>query len=176
MNKKLVVISFLMYLIILIWIVFFKVNIVDWINASINLMKEYSIVERFKKGLNIINEYKVWKVKSYVLNILILIPFPGYLKLLCRYLNDFSLFLFGVFLTLTIELIQLFLPFCGFALEDILCNSIGVIVGILFIKIFKHEFKLCELDKLLIGNIILFLPICLFAIINTIINFEVYII
>lgn len=176
MNKKLVVFSFSIYLIILIWIIFFKVNIIDWINASINLMAKYSIFERFKKGIIPFYGFKLWKVKAYILNILIFIPFPIYLKMIYKNATISSFFIAGLLTTIIIELIQLYLPFCGFAVEDIICNSTGVLIGIIIIKLFKHKFSFSEINNLVFGSVIFMLPICLYAIIKTIINFEVYII
>jgi glycopeptide antibiotics resistance protein len=56
-----------------------------------------------------------------------------------RGVGYFIVAIVGAGLSLSIELIQAYLPARDFSLTDVICNSIGTILGIVTFQIFRKE-------------------------------------
>lgn len=172
--KNKLLLSFILYLIILIWLVIFKANIKDWILNTINFMSKMTYKERIMYGLIPFKTFKLWKMKAYILNVIVFILFPIYLKMIFNNLSNKFVLLMGLICTLIIEITQIFLPFCGFAVEDIICNFLGVIIGIIIYHKLIKIIKIVNID--FINNTLLFMYILIvtYALTNTLINYNIY--
>ncbi len=170
--KKLLWCSFISYLIIIVWLIYFKANIGEWINNTVNFFQNMNFIDKIRYGIIPFEHYKLWKVKAYLLNVLIFIPFFVYLKLLGLKDKKFILLLL-ILIPILIEVIQLFIPYCGFAGEDIICNMLGMGIG-LYLARYILKINDSVINKLTIISLIMLLPIVIYAVSNTIININLY--
>ncbi len=172
-NRKLLIWSFLSYLMILIWLIYFKANIGEWINNTKTFFEGMSLLSKIRYGIIPFEHFKLWKVKSYLLNVLIFIPFFIYFEFIkSKRNNSLQLFLLLI-IPIFIEVMQLFIPFCGFAVEDIICNMLGMYIGLIIAK-YVNKINPAIINRLTIGSLIILLPLTIYGIINTIINFNLY--
>lgn len=173
LNRKILIISFISYIVIIIWLVYFKANISEWVINTKNFFLGMSLFSKIRYGIIPFEHFRLWKVKSYLLNVLIFIPFFIYLKLLKPNISKNMLLFLLIIIPILIEVFQLFIPFCGFAVEDIICNMMGLFFGLIIIQVIKkHNYLL--VNRLAIASLVVLVPIAVYAIINTIINFKIY--
>ena len=180
-------IIFIIYIGLIIWIVMFKCNLIDSMNDAYIFLKDMSIKERilvfstpFKNYfMESINSPKYVFTEDDLLNVIIFIPMGLYLSYFItnrKFLKSL-LITFGV--SLFFELFQLFTVIGSFTIQDLMTNVIGGIIGYLVYKLIfiKKESKqrTTILNVISIIGIIVFVPILLYGIINTIKHFDFYI-
>ena len=170
----LTIISFVLYILIFIWIVYLKSNQESWILATYNLFKDMPLIERFKYDLIPFSNTSMMRTRSNYYNVLIFIPIPIYLKIIFNKIKYNHLLLLGLILTLFIEFSQLFIPFCGFATEDIICNFIGSVTGVIIYHLFLKKNSELENKIISIAMLYIILPIFIYALINTINHIDAY--
>ena len=175
-NKPLLYVSFIFYLIILIWITIFKLNMLSALGNSLNKMIYLNAYERF------MNQFMVYSISfdgldflEIILNILIFVPFTLFLPLLFNKI-DFKrdIMLTFIFFSL-IETFQLVVGLGGFEFLDIATNMIGGCLGCFIFK----SLKPCTSNKIInfisLTITIIFLPVVLYAIVNTAIHYDYYV-
>lgn len=168
------IISFITYILLFIWVIFLKCNVESWINATYNLFKPMTLKERFLYDIIPFINKSYMRMRSNVYNVFLFIPIPFYIKLLMNNCSDSRIILLGIFISLFVEMLQLFIPFCAFATEDIICNSFGNLVGLLIYNAFFKKYAELENKLLLVCYSFVFLPIVCYAIYNTINNYHIY--
>ena len=172
--NELLIISFVVYILIFIWIVYFKCNVESWINLTIDLFKEMAIKDKIIYGLIPFQGSSIMEIRSNIYNVIIFIPLPIFIKTIFEKLNYFKLTIICLTVTTIIEFSQLFIPYCAYATEDIICNFIGGVIGILFFKYLLNNNSNYEIKLTLIMFVLFLLPVFVFAIINTISSLEIY--
>lgn len=184
--KIISIILFTLYIGLLIWIVMFKCNLINSIQLSYEYLKDMTIKER----LNVFNiPFKNYFPESIdapeylfnsddLLNIIIFIPLGLYIAYFSKKFKFIKVFILTLLISLFFELFQLFSLIGSFAVQDFITNITGGLIGyivykLIFIKGLQPK-KILILNILSILLIILFIPILLYAIKNTISNIDIY--
>lgn len=142
-NKiSIVKILFSIYFVLLVWIILFKLSF------SINDL------DRFR-SINLIpfcyDSNVSFHLSEVIKNILIFIPFGIYLKIMR--INNKKSILIGFVSSLVLEILQYILKVGASDITDIITNTLGTIIGVLFYivleKIFKNTNKLNKVLQIL---------------------------
>lgn len=161
------------YLTLLIWVIGLKFNS-SWLPALGKEMRSYEIISRIDFS-PLITNYGV--MIGFLLNILIYIPMGVLLQIFFPRKSWYGLNGLIVFLTsLAYELSQLFTGFGGCSIKDIFANTLGGCIGILFYVYNKEQVTVKKINIILSTVIVLFLPVAIYAVINTMIHWYLYII
>lgn len=180
-------IIFIIYIGLIIWIIMFKCNLIDSMNDAYIFLKDMSIKERILVFSTPFKNYFMESVNSpkYVfneddlLNVIIFIPMGLYLSYFIKNKKFLKALLITFGVSLFFELFQLFTVIGSFTIQDLMTNVIGGIIGYLVYKLIfiKKESKqrTTILNVISIIGIIVFVPILLYGIINTIKHFDFYI-
>lgn len=190
-NEKLLkifsIVIFICYFILLIWVVVFKCNYNSSMIKTYSYFSEMNLEERFKFFLVPFNDYfiepftqtRMNTFKDDILNIAIFIPLGLYVSYFIK--NKKFLKTLGIAFALSVafEMFQLFSLVGAFASKDLITNVLGAILGYLIFRlIYKKNngvIRLTILNVLSIFVVITFVPIAIFAIVNTIQDIEIYI-
>lgn len=170
-------ILFTLYLIILVWVVIFKCNIAISLTGGYLYLKTISIEERllayivpFKNGIT------NWSSDA-ILNVIIFIPMGLYASYFIKHKKFLLTLLISFGISLLLEVFQLFTLMGSFQSEDLIVNTLGGIIGYLIYRgIYKHTpIRICVFNIISLVVLIVIVPVVVYAIINTILNFELYI-
>ena len=168
-NKKLMYISLSIYILLLIWIVIFK-----WTNYQ---AAEESIITY--RHMDLYERYLVCKPKfrgidsiDLILNMLLFLPMGIFFVLLLK--RKYLTLLIGFIFTLSFEVSQFFTCIGMFSYSDILGNMLGCFIGYILYLFIKSIINKKIIDIVNIVIISIFSPLCIYAIIMTIINFNSY--
>ena len=190
-NEKLLkifsIVLFICYLILLIWIVVFKCNYNSSMLKTYCYFSQMNLEQRFKFFLVPFNDYfiepftqtRMNTFQDDMLNIAIFIPLGLYVSYFIK--NKKFLKTLGIvfILSATFEVFQLFSLVGAFASKDLITNLLGAILGYLIFRlIYKKNngiIRLTILNVLSIFAVITFVPIAIFAIVNTIQDIDIYI-
>ena len=172
-NYPLLIASFICFIIILIWALIFKLNMKAPILEQLNLLN-WNIFKRFSKPLEsplFLSERPI----NVILNFYIFIPLGIYLPLLFNKQNILRDSLIAISLILAIELFQLFSAIGTFELTDIFLNLIGFYFGSLIYSSLRAIVDSYSINIINLVIILIAIPISIYAITNTILNYELYI-
>ena len=168
-NKKLMYGSLVVYAILLVWVVVFK-----WTNYE---AAEHSIITFRHLGLS--DRYiacKPWfdtlDPIDILLNLILFLPMGLYFVLLLK--RKYLILIIGLILTIVFEVSQFFTCIGMFNYYDLLGNMLGCILGYILFLIFNRFVSKKIIDITNVVIISLFSPVCVYAIIMTIINFNSY--
>ena len=180
-------IIFIIYIILLVWVIVFKCNYVLSFDSTYQYFKNYTIQERIDFGLIPFADYFVGPfitqldtiIEDDILNVFVFMPLGMYLTLFLKNKRFIKVLLISITFSTLFELFQLFSLIGSFSTKDLITNTIGGILGYLIcLLIYKKEnsiLKIKILNILSIIVIILFIPVVLYAIINTIKHLDLYI-
>lgn len=190
-NEKILkifsIVLFICYLILLIWIVVFKCNYNTSMLKTYGYFSQMNIEQRFKFFLVPFNDYfiepftqtRMNTFQDDMLNIAIFIPLGLYLSYFIKNKKFLKTIGFTFALSATFEVFQLFSLVGAFASKDLITNLLGAILGYLIFRlIYKKNngvIRLTILNVLSIFAVITFVPIAIFAIVNTIQDIDIYI-
>lgn len=171
-NKKLMNISFALYLVLLIWVIIFKWTKYSVVISSINKWSPLSIAQRWQFGVST-GVFHNWQPLDFLMNAVVFLPLGIFYAQMFK--PKESVLFFALGLSATFEISQFFTCIGMFNIYDILANALGAIVGF---AIYLCLSKLYTSKTLDIINSIVIPPassIVVYAIWMTIANFEVYI-
>lgn len=183
--KLLSKIVFISYLLLLIWIVVFKCNLIFSLTQGYEYMKTLTISERIVMYLIPFEDYinspiyspLSTKLSDGFLNILIFIPLGLYLAFFIENKKFAKIIFISFGLSIIFEIFQLFSLIGSFQTEDLILNVLGSIIGFLFYKLlFKNQalrLKILNICSLVVIGVCI--PIIVYAVVNTIKNFDIYI-
>ena len=190
-NEKLLkifsIVLFICYLILLIWIVVFKCNYNSSMLKTYGYFSQMNLEQRFKFFLVPFNDYfiepftqtRMNTFQDDMLNIAIFIPLGLYTSYFIKNKKFLKTLGIAFILSATFEVFQLFSLVGAFASKDLITNLLGAILGYLIFRlIYKKNngvIRLTILNVLSIFAIITFVPIAIFAIVNTIQDIDIYI-
>ena len=175
-------ISLIIYLIILILTVMFKTFMPNSLIESYNFLSNFTLEERFFRGINLIEFYKIEYelgiiTKTIILDILnciIFIPFGILISNQIKKNKIIKSILLTLIISIFIETFQLITIIGSFMLNDLITNIIGGLIGsILYILITrkkKYNIYIILLSIFLLIELIL----VSYLLINLIINIDVY--
>lgn len=179
-SKALLYSTFTLYMVILVWIVIFKVNY-HWVTEIRHYYNGLTIAERLGKsiipGYTIIKAYRtagIAGLDQHFLNVLAFLP----LGILLPFFINKKPYLFTtvatVSLTLFFELEQLFSGIGSYDSSDLLTNTLGGIIGMLLYKVLFQKLSDRDLNYTSLVINIIATPIAVYAIVNTILHFDLY--
>ncbi|WP_324672904.1 VanZ family protein [Hymenobacter sp. GOD-10R] len=125
---------FVPYILVLSYIVFFarRRNVLIWHDELVNLIPIKLTVESFQS-----DAVNYWNFFSNLLgNIALFIPLPLFLISLFLLKNKFTIIFIGIFISLLIELVQFTWRIGVPDIDDVLLNTLGVVLGIILYKQF----------------------------------------
>lgn len=175
-NKKvftsLLIFSFALFLTILIWGVFFKVNNYKAIIKNYHKLEDLTFFERLTYN---IKPFHKFNKKDFILNILAFSPFGIYLPLIFKKHTHLKglLTCFGV--SLLVETTQLITIIGTFSTNDLIANTLGYVVGYFFFNHLVVKFSNKLINQFNMAIIAIASPIAVMAIINTVSNLTVYV-
>ena len=168
-NKKLMYISFAVYIILLIWVIIFKWSNYIAAQESIITFRKLNLMQRF---LACKRSFVGFDVTDIVLNTLLFLPMGLFFALLFK--KECFILLIGVACSLIFEISQFFTCIGMFNVFDLIGNVAGCAIGYVLFLIFKRIINKYFVD---ITNIIVVsfgAPLCVYAIVITIMNFHYY--
>ena len=160
--------SFVIYTLVLILSIMLKVFMVEDVCVSYNFLSNFTLEERFIRGINLLEfytiEYELGIIKRTIildlLNCLIFVPFGIFVAHFIKKQKILKTLLITLFVSIFIELFQLITIIGSFMLNDLITNVIGGIIGsilyILIIKSKKYNVYNILLSIFLIASLILF--------------------
>ncbi|MBQ8205873.1 MAG: VanZ family protein [Bacilli bacterium] len=168
-NKKLMYGSVIIYAILLIWAIVFKWTNYEAVEHSIYTFRHLQLYERY---LAIKPWSLTFDIVDIVLNMLLFLPLGLYFVLLLK--RKYLIIIFSVVLTLIFEVSQFFTCIGMFNIYDLLGNIMGCVLGYILFLIFNRYVSKFFIDVTNIVILSLLSPVCIYAIIITIINFNSY--
>jgi len=179
-NKKLLYIAFSIYVFLLVWIIALKFN-ASWIPEIGEYFRKMPLKERVGKNMipfrNMILAFKKGEYLQldYYMNVVIYIPLGIYLLLLLKFKHKYVITsVIIVVSSFMFEFIQLVTGFGGCDGTDFACNLIGGFIGIMLYLLLIKNLKNKVINIINLVVVILFSPIALYALINTLINIDLY--
>lgn len=161
------------YLTLLIWVIGLKYNS-SWLPSLGAEMRSHTIMSRINLK-PLITNYR--GLIHFLANILIYIPMGVLLQTIFPRKSWDRLNCLIVFLTsLVFELSQLFTGFGGCDILDLISNTLGGYIGILFYTYNKEITTAKKINIVQSTVIVLFLPIAIYAVVNTMKHWYLYII
>ena len=172
-NRALTISVLVFYVIILLWITILKCNQWTPIYEFRMTIGRMTVAERFSFATSRLT-LADGEITDMILNVFIFIPFGVLIPLLKGREAPILTTALALLSTLLIECLQLFLCFGLFTYSDLILNTAGAVLGIIiyskFVKRMKEEHINTAL-KILNG---FGAAISVFAIINTVLNIEIY--
>ena len=143
-NIKLINVLFIIYCVLLVWIILFKL--------SISISDIFGLDKI--RNINLIPFYYSYEVKGHfkevLENLLIFIPFGIYLKMLNK--NNKKVILYGFIFSLVLEISQFIFGLGATDITDVITNTSGTILGVLvyliLVKLFKNKDKINNILKI----------------------------
>ena len=166
-----------LYTYILLWIVCLKLGNAEMLIRNYINLTELNLEERFMWDIIPFHTRQNHELQrmEFIANSLIFAPYGVFLNYLFKKRNVFrDVFLCFAF-SLAIEVFQLYSLLGGFATEDLIMNTLGYFVGLIFYYlIFKKRTTKTCVWICCVANLIL-LPIFVYALITTLQNWELII-
>ena len=168
-NKVLLISSFLVYLILLLWVIVFKWTNYFSVTVSINNFRHLNLADRY----NVCYEwFFYYELKDLLLNIILFLPLGIFYILLFK--RKFLVIPVGFILIILLEISQFLTCIGMFNIYDILANMLGIIIGYILYLAFKKIYTPKAINIVNIITLIVFSPVVFYAIYMTIKNIEVY--
>lgn len=180
-NKTFLYATLINFLIILCWIVIFKVNR-SWVPEMVDYFHRHTFSERI--GKNIIPGYSIISsIKNngfsfssdHFLNVLVFLPYGILLPFFFKKKNYFYTVLTVIASTLFFELFQLFTLIGYFDTSDFITNILGGCLGLLLYKYVFSKTKGGIINIISSTITVIASPVSVYAIVNTIIHIDYYI-
>ena len=183
--KKHFVILSIIFVLILIWGILLKMNQLHIIERDFSITIKKSIYERFIDSS--FNPFKIGSAKNaritFIANVIAFIPFGFLISVFFNKLKVLKVLGISLGLSLIFEISQIFTAIGGFATNDLMCNTLGGVVGcLIFIlceaiirKVKNQTLKYNLIKTFIIVCYVVFIPVAIFGIVNTIINIDFYI-
>ena len=185
--KKLSLIVFIIYIILLFWVIMFKCNLVQSFTDTYLFFKDFTIWERINFHLIPFKDYIDGPfisqidniIQDDILNLALFIPFGMYLTLFLKKSNFIKIMLVSFILSSFFEIFQLFSLIGSFSTKDVITNTVGGIIGYFVCKIIIKEnnsdLKIKILNIISVVVIVVFLPVLIYAVFNTLKHINLYI-
>ncbi len=167
---------FICFLILLFFVIIFKTGSELIIFDSFKGLSRLPFKERLSSTFAFLDFIKgdLNSLTDFVLNTIIFIPFGIFLPILTKKPAFFKFLLISFLISLTFEIYQLFTLLGFFALDDLIANTLGFIIGYVFYLLALKNMKKITLTTLFSFAILIALPFCVYAIITTVGFFDFY--
>ncbi|MBQ7335218.1 MAG: VanZ family protein [Clostridia bacterium] len=179
--KKYFRILIVIYLVVLIWGILFKMNRFATIERNFDVMIKLDLFSRLTYSLNPF-VMKATTAKENLLNILVFVPFGFTVSASDQKIRFFKTLGISFLLSAIFEVTQIFTAIGGFSTIDLICNTFGGIIGFLGCAVIKFCLKrLNEKTRrhlvavFLVICYIILIPIAIYATIQTVANIDFYV-
>jgi glycopeptide antibiotics resistance protein len=161
--RILTVLAFVCFVILLNWIIIFKISSELILTDSFDGMIEKPFKERFMLGAIpfIFSKDALNYLTDFLLNIIIFIPFGILFPTLTKKRTFFRFLLVAFLISLTFEIFQLITLWGQFDVDDLISNSLGFIVGYLFYLFILKDMKKSTVTALYTIAIVIAIPVSL---------------
>ena len=175
-NKKLLIASLAVYLVILLWVIIFKCNRNDVLHITRNL--GVSWIDRIEKVpfTKLINGYKKGyfsrlETIALVFNVICLLPFGALFRFIIK--RRWVTVLLGAAFSIAVEAFQVFSGWGGLEYVDIMTNTLGVVFGTYIYDCLRYKLSDRCINRAMVGALIVGVPCAIFVTVRTIINFPI---
>ncbi len=163
--------SLVLYMLCLIWIISLKCNMVAAVADCRYTYESLSLLQRcsaLMTGLNFTTKSDVF------VNILLFIPLGILVPFITKRHKALTTVIFATIATIGFEIFQIISCYGGFMYMDILCNSLGAMIGAALHFPMRNKLTNRQVEKLLETCVFLFATIVAFASISTAKHIDVY--
>ncbi len=181
LSKLYLGVTFTLFILILLWIVVFKANI-PITPVRIAITKAMTIPERFELGnypfKNLFVDAEghfVSRLREHFLNILVFLPFGFLLPFFIKKRKALITSIVFIVFTIGFEMFQLLTGLGGFDVTDLMTNTLGGFFGLWLYKVAFSKMPDHVINRISFIVNIIFVPVAVFAIINTVNHFDYYI-
>ena len=168
-NKKLIYISFAVYMILLVWVIIFKWSNYIAAQECIITFRKLDLAERF---LTCQQSFIGFNFVDIVLNSILFLPMGLFFSLLFK--KEYFVLLIGTAFSFIFEISQFFTCIGMFNIFDIIGNATGCVLGYVLFLFFEKIINKRFVDIINIVIIVVGVPLCIYAIVMTTINFHYY--
>ncbi len=169
--KKYAIILFCIYMFCLFWIVTLKCNLRTGVLDSRYFMSRFTLAERMRFSLG---KFTFSDIPDVLVNIVIFIPLGLIFPLIREKKPVLTSMVLGFSISLAAEIFQIISCIGGFAYIDLINNTLGAVLGaLLYVYLIKRA-KEKPVMIALISAISAGAALSVFAIVNTIINIDIY--
>jgi glycopeptide antibiotics resistance protein len=174
-TRKRVFISCLFYVIVLVWIISFKMNMEQPIFECMYYFGQFTLKERFMMSLSTFKFeglFNDWK--DFLVNMCFFMPLGVY----CFELMKKHSFLKGLgiafLLTLVLETVQLITTVGYFTFNDLVSNTLGYVIGYLIYFLMNRLLNKKVIFYIFNAFTVFFAVLAAYGVVNTLINIEIY--
>jgi glycopeptide antibiotics resistance protein len=141
-NVKLVLL--VLYVIVLLWVLLFKFSF------SLQVVIEHVTVVENERHINLVPLASSGGRREILMNVLAFVPFGTVLAMSLRSVSVLTKVLCVVLFSLLIEILQYILNLGVSDITDLLTNSFGGVIGIVFCQILSSKFHQTAVDSVLV--------------------------
>ena len=174
-TKKRVIVSLIFYMIVLIWIISFKMNMEQPIFECMYYFGQFTLKERFMISLSTFKFeglFNDWK--DVLVNMCFFMPLGVYCFELIKKHKFIKGLGIAILLTLLLEIVQLFTTVGYFTFSDLVSNTLGYIIGYFLYLLLNKLLKQKIMYYVFTVFTIFFIVLATYGIVNTIIHIEIY--
>ena len=174
-TKKRVVVSLIFYIIVLVWIISFKMNMEQAIFECMYYFGQFELKERFMISLTTFKFeglFNDWK--DVLVNMCFFMPLGVYCFELIKKHKFIKGLGIAILLTLLLEIVQLLTTVGYFTFNDLVSNTLGYIIGYLLYFLmnkFLNRKVICQIFNVFT---LFFIALSIYGVINTIVHIEIY--
>ncbi len=176
--RFLTVLVFTCFIILLNWIIIFKVGEQERFLKKFTLASKKTLTQRFLNGFLPVDVF-IREIKrspgDFLLNILVFLPFGIFLPTLTKKRTLFKFLLTCLLTSVFFEVFQLITMWGVFDAGDLLANTLGFVVGYVFYILIASKMKKYTLAIIYFIILLIAIPISIYAVTTTALNFEFYI-
>ena len=165
-------ISYLLFITILIWAIYFKLNRYSSILSNYRKLIKLSDFERFT--YNIV-PFTLFSTKDFILNTIAFAPFGIYLPFIFKKHSHLKGLAVCFLVSLTVELTQFATVVGTFSTNDLIANTLGYLVGAFFFTLIVKKLPIKIINYANVAIIALASPFALYGIIKTARNLAFYV-
>ena len=162
----------LLYFILLVWIISFKCNLPTPVSDCLTIFPPMSIAERIRAGLHF--SYQSLLSRDAILNALVFLPLGILLPILFARDGFFRYLIVAVCLTGIFEGVQLFTCVGQWTAIDLVANTLGYVIGYLIYRLLVKYLPSRFVGRVALVIILIATPVAVFAIYQTVANFQMY--
>ena len=168
-NKKLIYISFAVYMILLVWVIIFKWSNYIAAQECIITFRKLDLAKRFFVCKQTFIGFDFFDI---ILNTILFLPMSLCFTLLFQ--KKHFILLIGIACSFIFEISQFFTCVGMFNIFDIIGNATGCVLGYVLFLFFEKIINKRFVDTINIVIIVVGVPLCIYAIVMTTINFHYY--
>ena len=173
-NRPLLITSFIIYMILALWIILFKCAIPYFCKVNVRILNK-SILEAFKYTIFYLPVFRIdLTIVDIVLNSIVLLPLGIYLPVLFKNKNLKRDILIAVGLVLLIETTELFSRLGQFSFLDFIWNISGMLIGEFIYHKLENKFTNSVINYIQLFIVVFILPFAIYAIVSVALNWNLY--